>query len=270
MSILKCLQKMLVLADALQGVVFSDDLGRAIDSIRRNAMCSVRSKGAVVVARDLMSFRHALEESAKKILLESYHELERTNLSYASVNEQITEETLEKVKSYILSETKEYCLEVKKNLVINHVLFDEECKRSMPNYEEIARDDQAREALEAVSLYIATLNVTGSLVEQIKDVHDEINKLKPFGFENQQLLLHAGYVMHARDKSFECLARLWKTSRYAFNPKAIMFSKDYYKDFSLPDELYCDDEFKSDSKLGILPSSITFREKDGTLRELVS
>ncbi len=76
--------------------------------------------------------------------------------------------------------------------------------------------------------------------------------------------------MHARDKSFECLARLWKTSRYAFNPKAIMFSKDYYKDFSLPDELYCDDEFKSDSKLGILPSSITFREKDGTISELVS
>ena len=49
-----------------------------------------------------------------------------------------------------------------------------------------------------------------------------------------------------------------------------MFSKDYYKDFSLPDELYCDDEFKSDSKLIVLPSSITFREKDGTLRELVS
>ncbi len=49
-----------------------------------------------------------------------------------------------------------------------------------------------------------------------------------------------------------------------------MFSKDYYKDFSLPDDLYRDDKSNYDSTLAILPSSITFREKDGTLRELVS
>ena len=270
MAIFKILKKLFVLANALHDVVFSDDLGRAVDSIRRNAMSSAHSKGAVTIARDLISFRHDLEESAKKILGESYRELQRMNLSVTPVNEQITEETLKKVRSHILKERNEYCHEVKKNLVMNHVLFDEECKGSMPDCEEIARDNQASEALEAVSLYIATLNVTGSLVEQIKDVHDEVNKLKPFGFENQQLLLHAGYVMHARDKSFDCLARLWKASRYAFNPKAIMFSKDCFMDFSLPSELYSDEEFKSDSGFGVLPDRLTFRKKDGSLLELVS
>ena len=38
MAIFKILKKLFVLANALRDVVFSDDLGRAVDSIRRNAM----------------------------------------------------------------------------------------------------------------------------------------------------------------------------------------------------------------------------------------
>lgn len=273
MYILEFLQKLFVLANALQAVVFSDELGRAVDSIRRNAMCSVGSRGAIAVARDLTSYRNDLEESVKSILGNSYHELQQMNLSCTDLDrrkKQVSEETLMKVKAYILSETKEYCLEVKKNLVMNHVLFDEECKGGVPDYEEIASDKQASEVLEAVSFFIATLNITCSLAEHIKEVLDEVKVFDIAGVKDQEYLKYLKCAMRARNSSFDCLARLWKTSKYEFNSKAILFSKEYFRDFNLPDALYHGDECKSDSRFVVLPETIKFRTKDGELIELVS
>lgn len=271
-DILILLQKILILAYALEAVIFSDDLGSALDTIRRNAMCSKRSRGAIIAARDLLSCRQDLEDNVKSIIGESYYALHQMKLLRAGVNDQknfVSDKIINNVKAYYLSETKKYGLEVKNNLIMNHVFIDEEFKGRILDCVEIQRDEKASNTLDAVSLYIATLNVTCSLVEKMKEYLNAVKKVKNLESSYAQLSLYVKNVMWARDIAFVKLALLWKTSRYTFNPKAILFSKDYFEEFILPDIFEFVDEPESDSTFEILPSSIIFREMDGTLRELV-
>lgn len=272
MTILTLLQKLFILANALYYVVFSDDLGPALDCIRRNTMYSPQSKGAVMVARDLLSCRQNLEDNAKLILGDSNFELQQMSLLCTGVNEQkkqISEETLKKVKSYVLSGIKELSLEFKEELMMNHILFDEERNGNVPDYEEIKRDNQASKALDALSLYIATLNVICSLEEQIRVVLNDVKETNIAGVPRKQLLTYLDNILNALNRSYTFLARLWKTSRYAINSKAIYVYVNTYKVFYLPDDFYRD-VFKADPRFGVLPDRLTFRKKDGSLVELVS
>lgn len=266
------LQRMLVLAHALNSVIDSDEFVSSVERIRKNTSHTKDTKCGLNFTKKMTDSIYDLKENAQQILehLNFVAEQERLLYPYECSLRILSLNDCKSIDFAVLSQRNWQSTVYYNELLKNKVLINASDEKALPECEDISKDDEAHELMNALACIIATLNAVWCLAEQINDYFDEINRII------EEALLYSPvkvYVHDINDKRSHIYRHLFdhldKTSHYFINAKVLFRLKhDIYKDRSLLELVNYDYVFKPKPVFGQLPSQITFIDKSGCKKVL--
>ena len=228
---LESLKKMHILAHALNSAVVSEDFVRTIECLRRNTVHTEHNKSGLEMSKDLANCMCTLIGNVKQLLKHSQLVLQQVKDLYPNDSplQPIPDEHLKKIDNVVLSLVNHDSHLYRYSILNYRVFIERHPFEDALDYEDISKDGEAKETLDALSIIVATLNLVLYIVDQIDNI-----------------ILEMLTITHDRFMMYRYLSdHLKKTSKYAIRDKAIM--------------LLCDEKYKGKDLLEVLDYNATFK-----------
>jgi len=248
---LESLKKMHILAHALNSAVVSEDFVRTIECLRRNTVHTERNKSGLEMSKDLANCMCTLIGNVKQLLKHSQLVLQQVKDLHPNDSplQPIPDEHLKKIDNVVLSLVNHDSHLYRYSILNYRVFIERHPFEDALDYEDISKDGEAKETLDALSIIVATLNLVLYIVDQIDNIILEISDYNASVTENGlylSLMLDMLTITHDRFMMYRYLSdHLKKTSKYAIRDKAIM--------------LLCDEKYKGKDLLEVLDYNATFK-----------
>jgi len=266
-SLTELLQMILVLANALRGIVESDVISKAIQDLCKHTRCTRYGKGDFGLARDLMNCMFDLYENVQ-LLLEHANLVRQQDIAlygYVYNREPLSDEDLVKIESRIMAHLNWQCFLLWNEFHKRHLILDNANKGRIPDWEEVKMDEDAGKVLDALLYIIAPINLIYGIAEEINDIYDEVIKFNVDGISHRQLIEHTQEIMRIRNRMYHQLCdHLIETSKYFFDDKVILsICEEGYKDRKPLQVLNYRSSFKPKSVFVEVPYGIIMFNKYG-------